>query len=312
MSVSFGDPEVPEGAPQAPIPGTVLVAMPVTVIAQGLFEGITDMMRRVEGQLDRAVLVGALALTEGDDGFPQLRGTWSGQAYRAARRRRRPPDRPRRAAGVTDDHRPEGRRMKGVQIRLRQAWLRKDPSSPRVHRRVLLAGAGVGGVLVGLLLLMTVFGKGDVGVARPASRARVTTTVPSAAVADKPAGADVASGRPEGRDPFVPVVVVPRQPQSAPVPSPVSPAPSTLPAVPAGSRPTPTPTPTQSGGAGYAALKLLATFDDGAGAEITVDGQSYRPATGETFSYGYRLESVDGHCVEVSAPAARVKMCLPA
>ncbi len=81
VSVSFGDPEVPEGAPQAPIPGTVLVSMPVTVIAQGLFEGITDMMRRVEGQLDRAVLVGALALTEGDDGFPQIRGTWSGQAF---------------------------------------------------------------------------------------------------------------------------------------------------------------------------------------------------------------------------------------
>lgn len=164
-------------------------------------------------------------------------------------------------------------------------------------------------MLVGLLLLMTVFGKGDVGVARPAPRTRVTTTVPSAAVAEKPAGADVAPGRTEGRDPFVPVVVVPRQPQSAPAPSPVSPAPSTLPAVPAG---TGQPTPTPPVGAGYAALTLLATFDDGAGAEITVDGQSYRPATGETFSYGYRLESVDGHCVEVSAPAARVKMCLPA
>ena len=185
-------------------------------------------------------------------------------------------------------------------------------SSPRVHRRVLLAGAGVGGVLVGLLLLMTVFGKGDVGVARPASRARVTTTLPSAAVADEPAGADVASGRPEGRDPFVPVVTVPRQPQSDPVPSPVPPVPTSPPTLPAGTGQPPTPTPTPPGGAGYAALKLLATFDDGAGAEITVDGQSYRPATGETFSYGYRLESVEGRCVEVSALAVRVKMCLPA
>ena len=160
---------------------------------------------------------------------------------------------------------------------------------------------------------MTVFGKGDVGVARPASRARVTTTVPSAAVADKPAGADVASGRPEGRDPFVPVVAVPRQPQSAPVPSPVSTGPDLAADAAAGTGQPPTPTQTrQPAGAGYAALKLLATFDDGAGAEITVDGQSYRPATGETFSYGYRLESVEGHCVEVSAPAARVEMCLPA
>jgi len=197
--------------------------------------------------------------------------------------------------------------MKGLAM-----WFRKDPSSPGVPRRVLLAGAGVGGVLVGLLLLMTVFGKGDVGVARPASRARVTTTVPSAAVADKPTGADVASGRPQGRDPFVPVVTVARQPQSAPVPGPVSPVPTSSPTLPAGAGQPPTPTPTQPVGAGYAALQLLATLDDGAGAEITVDGQSYRPATGETFSYGYRLEAVEGHCVEVSAPAARVEMCLPA
>ncbi len=81
VSVTFGDPEVPEGAPASPNPGTVLVSMPVTVMVDGSFLGITDLLRRVEVDIDRAVLVGAVALTESEAGFPQLRGTWSGQAY---------------------------------------------------------------------------------------------------------------------------------------------------------------------------------------------------------------------------------------
>lgn len=81
VSVTFGDPEVPEGAPATPRPGTVLVAMPVTVMVDGSYLGITDLLRRVEVDVDRAVLVGTVALTEAEAGFPQLRGTWSGQAY---------------------------------------------------------------------------------------------------------------------------------------------------------------------------------------------------------------------------------------
>ncbi|HVM13066.1 MAG TPA: type 4a pilus biogenesis protein PilO, partial [Egibacteraceae bacterium] len=80
VSVTFGEPEVPKGAPASYLPGTVLAAMPVTVIVDGEFLRITDFLRRVE-VLDRAVLVGTLALTGADAGFPQLRGAWSGQAY---------------------------------------------------------------------------------------------------------------------------------------------------------------------------------------------------------------------------------------
>lgn len=81
VSVTFSDPKVPEEAPPSHVPGTVLVAMPMTVVVNGPFAGITDMLRRIEIDKDRAVLVGTVALTEADAGFPQLVGTWSGQAY---------------------------------------------------------------------------------------------------------------------------------------------------------------------------------------------------------------------------------------
>jgi len=81
VSVTFGDPAVTAGAPVSPVAGTVLVAMPLTVVVNGPFAGVTGMLRRMEIDKERAVLVGAVALAEADDGFPQLTGTWSGQAY---------------------------------------------------------------------------------------------------------------------------------------------------------------------------------------------------------------------------------------
>ena len=81
LSVTFGDPDVPKGAPESHVPGTVLAAMPITVIVEGPFLAITDLLRQVETDIDRAVLVGTVALTEAEASFPQLTGTWSGQAY---------------------------------------------------------------------------------------------------------------------------------------------------------------------------------------------------------------------------------------
>ena len=81
VSVTFSDPEVPKAAPQSHVPGTVLVAMPLSVVVNGPYAGIIDMLRRIEVSKDRAVLVGAVAMTEADTGFPQLTGTWSGQAF---------------------------------------------------------------------------------------------------------------------------------------------------------------------------------------------------------------------------------------
>lgn len=81
VSVAFGDPELPEAAPESHVMGTVLVTMPVTVIVEGPFLAITDLLRRTESGIDRAVLVETVALTEAEAGFPRLRGTWSGRAY---------------------------------------------------------------------------------------------------------------------------------------------------------------------------------------------------------------------------------------
>lgn len=81
VSVTFGEPELPEGAPASRLPDTVLAAFPVTVVATGQFGGITDLLHRVEDDVDRAVLVGTVAVTEAEAGFPELTATWSGQAY---------------------------------------------------------------------------------------------------------------------------------------------------------------------------------------------------------------------------------------
>lgn len=82
VSVSFAEPAAPEGAPASSVPGTVLVAMPLTAIVEGPYAAVSEMLRRVEDDVERAVLVGTVALTEAaDPGFPQLTATWSGQAY---------------------------------------------------------------------------------------------------------------------------------------------------------------------------------------------------------------------------------------
>ncbi len=82
LSVTFAEPAAPEGVPPSSIPGTVLVATPLTATVEGPYAAVTEMLRRVEADVERAVLVGTVALTEAASaGFPQLTATWSGQAY---------------------------------------------------------------------------------------------------------------------------------------------------------------------------------------------------------------------------------------
>lgn len=88
-----------------------------------------------------------------------------------------------------------------------------DPIPPsRGKRRLLLAGAGVGGPLIGLLLLMTVFGGDEVavGVAAPVPRPAQSTTVPAPAPAR-----DEASLLASTADPFHQLVTVPGALESA-------------------------------------------------------------------------------------------------
>lgn len=188
----------------------------------------------------------------------------------------------------------------------------QPPSPLRAGRRLLFAGAGLGGVLLVVLLLVRVFeGGGDQGEVPSAPPRPVTTGAPEANAAEARATVPVASAPAEGRDPFVPVVRVPRQAGSAQGSSqpPHAPAQATQSA-------TATPsTPGQLADTAYAFLELKSISLDPGGvrrAHLTVDGQSHSAAEGETFSYGYRLERVDGDCVEVSAQTARARMCVPA
>ena len=81
MSVTFTGLGIPEGAPESTVAGTVLVAMPLTIVVNGPYAGITNMLRQIETAKQRAMLVQEISLTESDVGFPTLTGTWSGQAY---------------------------------------------------------------------------------------------------------------------------------------------------------------------------------------------------------------------------------------
>lgn len=173
-----------------------------------------------------------------------------------------------------------------------------------------MAGAGVGGVLIGVLLLLTVFdggGEPEV-VGTPAGIAAPVEAAPSVP-ATSPREVQLPSAPANGRDPFRQLVTVPKAAGPAQGPAPAqavaqSPNASTQPA-----RPPP------AGASGRASLELKAIAPDAAGvvrANIMVDGQSYSPANGDLFSYGVRLERIDGDCVEVSAQDARARMCLPA
>ena len=178
----------------------------------------------------------------------------------------------------------------------------------RVDRRLLVAGAGVAGVVVGWVLLTTVFGAGadevGAGPARPPAPAAASVPAPAPST---PSLTYV----PATRDPFRQNATVPRA-AVASQGSVQSPVQGSVQATP----PASTKTTTATGDAnGKASLELKSIGPDGSGtvrATITVDGQSYTPAKGESFSHGYRLERIEGNCVEVSAQTARAQMCVPA
>ena len=174
------------------------------------------------------------------------------------------------------------------------------------RRRLLFIGAGLGGVLLGLLLLKTVFGgDGNQQAVRSSAPTQATTTTTTQATAATERASLPAEVAAEGRDPFLPVVAVPKV-QSA-LGSPQATAASlqsTGPTAPPSAA-------SQTNAAAYASLELKAISQDPTRVvQILVDGQTYNVKEGETFSYGYRLERVVGDCVEVTAEGARAEMCL--
>ena len=170
----------------------------------------------------------------------------------------------------------------------------------QVDRRLMAGVAGLAGVVLGWALLPTVLADaGDGGPGMPAP----SGAPPGASRTPLPPRPPV-NGVPPRRDPFSPTVRAPSTPAAGPatVPATPAPAPTTAP-------PTTSPLPANA----QAALELKAIGSDGSGtvrATITVDGTAYRPAKGEVFSYGYRLENIVGNCVDVTAQVARAHMCL--
>lgn len=176
----------------------------------------------------------------------------------------------------------------------------------RVDRRLLMAGAGLVGVLLGLSLLLTVFG-GDSGQGALATPPRSVPARVEVKAAQNPAPAEPAVERP-GRDPFRQLVSVPKaQPSSPTQPSGQAPSEAPFAVAPSTTRP--------ADPSARASLELKSIVKDTAGvarANLTVDGKSYSPAQGDVFSYGYRLERIEGNCVEISAQGGRAQMCVAA
>lgn len=80
-SMQFGDPQRVEDAPEPSEPGMVLASMSSSVQLDGGYFQIVDFLRRIEVDVPRAVLVSQLNLSEGDDGFPELTGSWAGDLF---------------------------------------------------------------------------------------------------------------------------------------------------------------------------------------------------------------------------------------
>lgn len=79
--VTLGEPSPVEGAPAPDEPGMVLAELPVTLTLAGDYFDLIALLRRVETDVPRAVLVDNVHLTEGEGGFPALSGVASGRAY---------------------------------------------------------------------------------------------------------------------------------------------------------------------------------------------------------------------------------------
>lgn len=80
-SLTYEPPTPVEGAPETGDPGTVLAAVPVTMVVEGEYFQTVDFFRRLETEVSRAVLVESVATAEGEDGLPSLSTTWTGRVF---------------------------------------------------------------------------------------------------------------------------------------------------------------------------------------------------------------------------------------
>lgn len=81
VSVSFGEPTALEGAPDTGDPATALASISVSMIIEGGYFQVVDFFRRVEQDVDRAVLTQSVNVAEGQESFPSLATTWGGELF---------------------------------------------------------------------------------------------------------------------------------------------------------------------------------------------------------------------------------------
>lgn len=80
-SLTFGLPAVVEGGPPADAEGLVLAQISLNGVIEGGYFQVVDMFRRLEVEVQRAVQVDTLGITEGPDGFPQLSVAVTGRIF---------------------------------------------------------------------------------------------------------------------------------------------------------------------------------------------------------------------------------------
>lgn len=80
-TVTFGDPATVDGAPETGDPGTALAEIPVTMTTDGGYFQVVDLLRRLEVDVPRALLIDSVNVAESPDGFPALATTWAGKVF---------------------------------------------------------------------------------------------------------------------------------------------------------------------------------------------------------------------------------------
>lgn len=82
QTLTFGSPVAVEGAPSAGEPGRTLAYVSMSMTAEGGYFQMVDLLRRLEVEVPRAVLVDSIAMSEGGEaGFPTLSAAWSGRMF---------------------------------------------------------------------------------------------------------------------------------------------------------------------------------------------------------------------------------------
>lgn len=79
--MTYADPEVVPGAPDTGDPETVLAAIPTQMVVEGGYFQVVDLLRRVEVDMNRAIMIDTVTMAEAEEEFPEISVTWTGQIF---------------------------------------------------------------------------------------------------------------------------------------------------------------------------------------------------------------------------------------